>query len=122
MGMTISQAVLDEFVSELKNGVCRGKIQDLRLELCSDEEGYYIYLVRIQVKKSQRRKGYGGVILDAIIRLADSYGVRVMLWATDIFGTNLNTLYEFYRKHGFFFLGNENDGHMIYVPSGRKTA
>lgn len=112
----LNQNVLDELISYLKKEKYRNKIQDLKLEHCTDADGKYIYLVCIKVKKSQQKKGYGNAILDDIVQLADNYNVRVRLWATDIFGMNLKVLYEIYKKHGFVLVNINNDGQMIYFP------
>lgn len=113
----LNQNVLDEFISYLKKDKFKNKIQDLRLEYCTDDDGVYIYLVCIKIKKSQQKKGYGNAIMDEIVQLADKHNVRVKLWVTNVFGTDLKVLYEFYKKHGFFLIKKDNDGHMIYFPS-----
>ena len=118
--MKLNQVVLDEYVSYLKKNKYKNLIQDLKLEHCTDDSGDYIYLVKILIKKSQRRKGYGNAVLGEIIQLSDKYNVRIRLYVTDIYGTNLNALYEFYKKHGFFLIKTENDGHMIYLPKNNK--
>lgn len=113
----LNQNVLDEFISYLKKDKYKNKIQELKMEHCTDEDGVYIYLVCIKIKKSQQKKGYGGAIMDEIVQLADKHNVRVKLWVSNVFGTDLKVLYEFYRKHGFFLINKDNDGHMIYFPA-----
>ncbi len=112
----LNQTILDDFVFYLKNVKYKNKIQELILEHCSDEIGDYIYLIRIAVKKSQQKKGYGSAIISDIVQLANKYNVRIKLWISDIFGVNLNVLYEFYKKNGFFLIKNKIDGYMIYIP------
>ena len=112
----LNQNVLDDFISYLKKDKYKNKIQDLKLEYCTDEFGDYIYLVLIKIKKSQQKNGYGSAIMDDIVQLADKHNVRIRLWVTDIFGTPLKVLYGFYKKHGFVLIKNDNDGHMIYYP------
>lgn len=116
----INQDILNEFISELKNKY-KNKIQDLRLEHCTDELGDYIYLICIKIKKSQQKKGYGNAIIDDIVHLADNHNVRIKLWVTNIFGTPLNVLYELYKKHGFILIDEDNDGHMIYYSRKSKS-
>lgn len=120
----LNQNVLDEFITHLKDNKYKNKIQELKLEYCndSDDKIKYIYLVLIKVKKSQQKKGYGNAILDDIVLLADSHNVRIKLWVTDIYGTQLKVLYEFYKKHGFVLVKNDdiNDGFMIYYPDNKK--
>lgn len=117
--MKLNQQILDEFILFLKKEKYRNLIQDLKLEYCTDD-GIYIYLVLIKIKKSQRKKGYGSVILSEIVQLADKYNVRVKLYVTNIYGTDLNVLYEFYKKHGFFLIKENNDGYMLYMPKNYK--
>jgi len=112
----LNQNVLKEFIFYLKKDKYKNKIQELKLDYCTDEKGDYIYLICIKIKKSQQKKGYGNAIMDDIVQLADKYNVRIKLWVTNIFGVDLKVLYEFYKKHGFFLIKNDNDGHMIYFP------
>lgn len=112
----LNQAVLDEQIFYLKKTKYKNLIQDLRLEYCTDNDGNYIYLVCIKIKKSQQKKGYGNAVLHEIVQLADKHNVRIRLWATDIFGTELKVLYELYKKHGFVLIKNDSDGHMVYFP------
>lgn len=114
----INQNVLDEHISYLKTKY-KNKIQDLKLEHCTDEYGDYIYLVCIKIKKSQKLKGYGTAVLSEIIDLADNHNVRIILYATNIFGADLNRLYTFYIRHGFVLIKKDNDGKMIYQPIKR---
>jgi GNAT superfamily N-acetyltransferase len=114
--MELNQNVLDEFISYLKKDKYKNKIQDLKLEHCTDEHGEYIYLVCIKIKKSQKQKGYGSAVMFDIIQFADNHNVRIKLWVTNVFGSDLKRLYEFYGKQGFFLIKNDNDGHMIYYP------
>jgi hypothetical protein len=74
----------------------------------------YIYLISIKIKESQKLKGWGSVIISNIIQLADEYNVRIKLWITNIYGSDLKRLYSFYRKFGFVLIKNINDGYMIY--------
>lgn len=113
--MAINQNVLDELIKDLKTKY-KNKIQELKLEHCTDEDGEYIYLVLIRIKKSQREKGYGSVILSEIVRVADEHNVRIKLWITSIFGADLKRLAELYKKHGFILITTMNDGNMVYLP------
>jgi GNAT superfamily N-acetyltransferase len=118
--MKIDQDILNDLSSYLKKVKYKNKIQDLKLEHCTDEHGDYIYLVLIKIKKSQRNKGYANAIIDDIVRLADNHNVRVKLWMTNVFGAELNRLSELYKKHGFVLVKDFNDGNMIYFPSKMK--
>lgn len=118
----LTQEQLDNFVTHLKKEKYKNKIQELKLELCTDDNGKYIYLVLIKIKSSQRNKGIGSAIMYNICNLADEKNVRVRLYATDIYGSELKRLYEFYRKHDFVLIKNNNikDGEMLYYNKKKK--
>ncbi|HLO91566.1 MAG TPA: GNAT family N-acetyltransferase [Lentimicrobium sp.] len=113
----LNPTTLDDFRMFLIKNKYKNLIKELNLEYCTDDNGDYIQLNCIQIKKSQRNKGYGSCVMSDIVRLADDSNVRIKLWVTNIFGTELKVLYEFYRKHGFVLIKNDNDGHMIYYPN-----
>jgi L-amino acid N-acyltransferase YncA len=118
---TLNQNVLNGFQSFLIKTKYKNIIKELKLEYCTDEEGInYMYLVSIQIKKSQREKGYGSAILSEIVQLADNHNVRLHLFATNIFGAELKRLYGFYKKHGFILIKKTGDGHMIYYPKKKN--
>jgi GNAT superfamily N-acetyltransferase len=117
--MKLNQEILNDYISYLKKEKYKNLIQDLKLEYCTDDENY-IHLILIKIKKSQRKKGYGNALLSDIVQLADKYNVLIKLYVTNIYGTDLNVLYEFYKKHGFFLIKDNNDGHMIYKPKNYK--
>lgn len=112
----LTQNVLDELISNLKTIKYRNIIQDLKLEYCVDNRGDYIYLVLINIKKSKRESGYGSIVLNEVIKIADEYNVRIRLWATDGYGSEIKRLYRFYRRHGFIAVKNNISGHMQYYP------
>jgi len=113
----LTQNVLDELIFNLKRIKYKNIIQDLKLEYCEDNQGDYIYLVLINIKKSQRRLGYGSIVLNEVIKIADLHNVRIRLWATDAYGSELKRLYGFYRRHGFITVKNTINGHMQYNPN-----
>lgn len=117
---TLNQIVLDERSSYLKKIKYKNIISDLKLEYCTDEDGEYIYLVCIKIKKSQQLKGYGAAVMSEVQQLADKYNVRIRLYATNIFGAELKRLYGFYRKLGFVLIKKCNDGEMLYYPTKKK--
>jgi GNAT superfamily N-acetyltransferase len=118
--MELNQNVLDELISYLKNTRYKNKIQDLKLEYCTDEDGSYIYLVCIKIKKSQKEQGYGSAVMSEIIQLADQHNVRIRLYATNIFGAELKRLHGFYQKLGFILIKKPNDGEMLYYPQKNR--
>lgn len=125
---TLNQNVLNDFQSFLIKTKYKNIIKELNLEYLIDEEDIgYMYLVTIRIKRSQQNKGYGNAVMSDIIQLADNYNVRLHLFATNLFGSDLKRLYTFYKKLGFVLIKNDdkniknnanyfNDGHMIYYP------
>jgi GNAT superfamily N-acetyltransferase len=117
---TLNQNVLDDLSSYLKKTKYKNILQDLKLEYCTDEDGEYIYLVCLKIKKSQQLKGYGAAVMSEVLQLADKHNVRIRLYATNIFGAELKRLYSFYQKLGFVLIKKCNDGEMLYYPSKKK--
>jgi len=118
---TLNQNVLDEHISYLKKVKYKNIISDLKLEYCTDEDGSYIYLVCLKIKKSQQLKGYGGAAMSDVLQVADKHNVRIRLYATNIFGAELKRLYSFYQRQGFFLVKKCNDGEMLYYPAKKKN-
>lgn len=112
----MNQTILDEFSTNLKKNKYKNKLQDLILEYCTDIKGEYIYLVKIRIKKSIRNSGYGSLIMSDLIKFANTYNVRIILYPSDTLGSDINRLYEFYIKHGFFLIKKDNDNYMTYNP------
>ena len=112
----LNQNVLNEFISYLKTKH-KNILQELKLEYCTDDNEY-IYLVQIKIYKSKQRKGYGSAILNEVCQLANKHNVRIKLYATDIFGSDLKRLYGFYRKHKFVLIKN-GENEMLYKPKKR---
>ena len=113
---TMNQNVLNDFSKVLIKTRYKNKIQELVLGYCTDEDGEYINLNVIRIKKSQQNKGYGNAIMSDLVYLADLFNVRIKLYATNLWGADLKRLYGFYEKHGFVLIKTDkiNDGHMIY--------
>ena len=112
----MNQNVLNDFSKVLIKTRYKNKIQELVLGYCTDEDGEYINLNVIRIKKSQQNKGYGSMLMGDIVYLADLFNVRIKLYATNLWGAELKRLYEFCEKQGFV-LDKTNDiniGHMIY--------
>jgi GNAT superfamily N-acetyltransferase len=115
----LSQNVLNDFTKVLIKTKYKNKIQELKLEYCTDADGDYINLNVIRIKASQQNKGYGNAVMSEIVQLADSHNVRVRLFATNLWGAELKRLYGFYKKLGFVLIKNKEDvniGKMFYYP------
>ena len=112
----INQFVLDANVQYIKTKY-KNIVQDYKIECCTDDDGMYIALFLIKIKKSQRRKGYGSAVMYELCALADLYNVRIRLYATNVYGIDVKVLYAFYGKHGFVLIKNDdNIGEMLYYP------
>ena len=94
----------------------RNKLQSLVLEHCTDVKGQYIYLVKIIIRKSQNNKGWGSIVMQDIINFANQHNVRIKIWVTNIYGSDLQRLYRFYLRLGFVLIIDFTDGHMMFYP------
>lgn len=115
---TLNQNVLDEFTEFLIKNKYKNILKQLKLDHCTDDNNgtEHIRLVVIQIKDSQKEKGYGSAVMSEIVQLADKYNVQVHVMATNLFGADINRLYGFYKKHGFVLIKKNKFGHMIYYP------
>ena len=116
----INQFVLDANVQYIKTKY-KNIVQEYKLECTNDEQGMYINLILIKIKKSQRHKGYGFAVLYELCSLADLYNVRVRLYCTNVHGTDLKALYAFFGKQGFVLIKNGTSGEMLYYPIKKTT-
>jgi len=85
---------------------------------CPDSNVQYIELVFVKIKKSQREKGYGSIVLSSIVQLADEFNVQIRLTPAAMYGTDIQALYGFYLKNGFSHC--EDGITMIYYPKSGK--
>lgn len=111
----MDKAELKEFTIYLKKKKYFGIIQNLKLEYNTDKKTPHIYLSLIQIKKAYQRQGYGSRVMQDIINFANVHKIEVWLYATNIYGSDLEGLYRFYMKHGFV-LYNKKDGKFKYTP------
>jgi GNAT superfamily N-acetyltransferase len=120
----LNQNVLNDFTKVLIKTKYKNKIQELKLEHCTDADGDYINLNVIRIKASQQNKGYGNAVMSEIVQLADDHNVRIRLFATNLWGAELKRLYAFYKKHGFVLIKTSEDvniGKMFYYPKKKKN-
>jgi GNAT superfamily N-acetyltransferase len=117
----MDENVLKEYISFLKKDKYKNIVDLLKAEVQVDGEGMFIYLSLIKIKKSQMNKGYGSAIMSDIIKFADEHNVRIKLWATSVYGSNLKRLIAFYKKQGFFLIKKfKSDNEMVYKPKKIK--
>jgi GNAT superfamily N-acetyltransferase len=109
--------IIKNFTYYLKHVKYINCIQELTIELCNDDQGKYINLNVIRIKKSKMNTGIGTAVMSDIIRFADNHNVRIKLWVTNLWGADIKRLYKFYERFGFVLIKNDNDGHMIYYPN-----
>ncbi len=72
-----------------------------------------INLSLIRIKKKLKISGLGTQILNKFCETADKYGIELNLFATDIYGSDLERLMNFYKKFGFEYVVNDEDNKMI---------
>ena len=120
----LDQDILKQYCSYLKNIKYKGIVQNIKLEHCTDiddnnlcEGDHHIILRLIRIRKSQRNKGFGSIILGDVINLADNNNVRLILYASEKYGSDIIRLYKFYEKHGFVLIKNDLDKKMIHYPN-----
>jgi GNAT superfamily N-acetyltransferase len=113
----MDQNVLNEFTGNVREKY-KNKIQEINIEHCTDSSGDYIKFNVLRIKKSQQGKGYGSLIMSAIVELADRENVRVILLVTNLWGSDVRQLREFVRKHGF--IETEEKDWMIYRPKKKR--
>lgn len=105
---------LKDFVTYLKRKYLN-KIQDLKLEYNTDYRKPHIYLSLIRIKRLYRRQGVGSMVMSDLLRFADYHQIEIWLYATNIYGSDLERLYSFYLKQGFQ-MTNKKDGRFKYKP------
>ena len=94
----LTQKILIEFVLDLKKNRFKDIIKDLKIDLSSNEDGSeYIYLGLIILRKKERNKGHGSLIMKEIISLANEYELPIKLYSTAAYGSKIDKLNEFYN-------------------------
>jgi GNAT superfamily N-acetyltransferase len=119
--MELTQQILKEYSSHLKNIKYKGIVQDVKLEHCTDidddnliEGDQYVILRLIRIRKPMRNKGFGSIVLKDIINFADRYNIKIILYASEKYGSDIKGLYRFYEKFGFVKVANDIDHKMLY--------
>jgi hypothetical protein len=118
----MDKLILKQFTGNLKIKY-KNVLQSLKLTYNTDEEQPFIYLDLIKIKKQQQCLGWGSTVLSDIINLADKEQLEIRLYATNIYGSELKRLYEFYLKHGFILNNDDNnykDSKFIYKPKTNR--
>ena len=113
----MDENVLKEFTVFLKKKY-KGIVQELRLEYDKELECPFIYLHTIKIRKPLRCQGYGSTVLQEIIKFADMNDLEIRLYATNILGSDLNRLYDFYIRYGFELIKNDCGK---FVRKSKKT-
>jgi GNAT superfamily N-acetyltransferase len=109
----LTQAVLRKFSLDLRKKYLVIQNLSLIIQDCPATNVRYIELMFIKIKKSQQHRGYGSIVLSAIVGLADSNNIQVRLTPAAMYGTDIQALYGFYLKNGFSYY---DDKTMIYYP------
>lgn len=113
----LTKIVLKQFCTYLRRDKYKNVLQELKVEYCTDDDGTpYLHLNVIKIKSRQRSQGWGSKVMSDIINFADKQNVRVELYASNIFGSNVNRLYGFYQRQGFTRIPEDKDGKMLRQP------
>jgi len=111
--MKINKTQVNNFCKELKMKY-KSVIQTIKMEIIDDNGEKQLRLITILIKKSQRNKGYGNKVMSDIVSFGNELGIPIVLKATNIYGSDLNRLLNFYIKCGFFLIGED---YMKRLPS-----
>lgn len=84
----------------------------VKINLSIGFEPTYIELAMIFVKSSFRNKGIATSVMNELIEFANTEKINIRLLPSNIFGSDLLKLIEFYQRFGFKFL--DNSTHMQY--------
>lgn len=114
--MELTKKTLKAFCTYLKQVKYKGIVQEVKMEYCTEDnrdKTVYFHLNTIKIKPRMRNQGYGTKVLGDIVQFADSYNVRVQLYASNIFGSSVDRLYGFYQRQGFVRIVDDKDGLMV---------
>jgi len=119
---TLSKIALRKFSTELKKVKYKHVLHELRLEYCTDDNGYvFIHINVIKIKKPEQQKGWGTQVMYDILRFADEHNVRLELYVSNAFGSSIERLYRFYGKLGFIWVTGDKDGKMIRLAQNNSN-
>jgi ribosomal protein S18 acetylase RimI-like enzyme len=117
----LTKTELKQFCVELKRNKYINVLHEVKLEHNTDDDGtIYVHLNVIKIKKPERNLGWGTKIMSDIVKFADEQNVRIELYASNIFGSNTERLFEFYERQGFSRIIGDRDGKMFRLPR-KKT-
>lgn len=89
-------------------------------EKTEDDDIYSIMLGKIKIPASKRGMGYGSKIMNDLIDFSNENNVKIYLTPSDIFGSSVERLKQFYSRFGF---APANDGDkMVYAPNRNQSA
>ena len=114
MNTFIDDNDLDSFVYDVMQKY-KGKIKSLVMDHRSDDDKDYIKLVGISIKNKAKGEGIGQSIMLEIIDYADNHSIPIKLQATDVLGSDIDRLVNFYKKFGFVETDKEHN--MTYTPT-----
>lgn len=113
----LTKIALRLFSSDLKKVKYPGVLHEIKLEHCTDADGcIYIHLNTIKIKTPERNQGWGTLVMSDILKFADTQNVRVELYASVIFGSDIQRLLEFYERLGFTKITDDKDNKMYRLP------
>ena len=79
-----------------------------------------IWLNKLIIPEEHRGEGLGTKVLDMLKEYCDEKGIPMKLLADSCYGTELNHLIKFYKKHGFESYKEEqhkrNPNYLKYTP------
>ena len=95
----MTQQILNDFTYTLSKEKYKGIIKKLVMEYTSKDKT--INLTQIYIQKKEQNKGYGIKVMNDICYFADEHRLRIKLYPTIIFGSDMERLEKFYERFGF---------------------
>jgi predicted GNAT family N-acyltransferase len=107
----LSKKEIKIFFKTLKDSLIDVQIS---YKINSNKNEYYIFLQKIIVKKKRRNSGLGTFVMRDIIEFCNENNLKLTLSVSDLYGSDINRLKQFYENLGFVENNNEEiDGDYI---------
>ena len=81
--------------------ILKEKYPDIKFELYSREKDMSVLLTGFIVPFKLRNTGIGSKFMEDLIKIADENGYKIKLSPSNLYGGNVNRLFDFYGRFGF---------------------
>jgi GNAT superfamily N-acetyltransferase len=111
----IDKETIDNFLNNIKNTY---KYLYLKYSIYDVDNKPYIFIREIKIKDKFKNKGYGTFIMNLILNYCKENNIIISLTPSDVLGSDLDRLINFYKKLGFVEnINNDYDGDLIFNQS-----